>query len=363
MLAAAAAVIYLFYNHPSYFDFILKPSAREILYRDLTEQEQMLLEAQKAAALKEITSIGDGMAERISNFGIGYFYVGYQVDLKSGENFKISIDRNSTKSKSDQTDRFLVEIWDDENLVDHKKPWSNQLFYDAKQAESVSVIIQYADSSLFETEITFQKEAEYTFPLAGKSNDAIQSFWGAPRGGGSRSHEGVDIFAPREHPIVAVTDGRISSVRDRGLGGKQIWQTDSKNGQSIYYAHLNGWNVEQGDRVLRGDTIGYVGNTGNARTTPPHLHFGIYKWGRAIDPLSFIYQYKLPPSNRDEPTTPTARANGNAANLRLGPSIYFDILKGVKSEEVQILGLSDDWYHVRLVDTKTGFMHESVLDF
>ena len=363
VLAVAAAGIYLFYNHPSYFDFILKPTAREVLYRDLTEQEQIRLEDQKAAALKEVTSIGDGMAECISNFGNGYFYAGYQIDLKAGENFKISIQRDSTEIKPDEVDRLLVEIYHDDDLEVQKKPWSNKVYYDSEESETITVIIQYADSSLFASNIMFQKQAEYTFPLAGKNNDAIQSFWGASRGGGSRSHEGIDIFAPRDHPIVAVTDGRISSVRDRGLGGKQIWQTDSKNGQSIYYAHLNGWNVEQGDRVRRGDTIGYVGNTGNARSTPPHLHFGIYKSGGAIDPLSFVYQHAVPEPLSDELIEEFAQANGNAANLRTVPSTQFDIVQDVKTEEVKILGRSNDWYHVRTLDGKAGFMHESVLVF
>ncbi|ARN78657.1 hypothetical protein BST97_12010 [Nonlabens spongiae] len=363
VLAVAATGIYLFYNHPSYFDFILKPTAREILYRDLTEQEQILLEDQKTAALKEVTSIGDGMAERVSNYGNGNFFAGYRVELKIGENLKISIQRDSTEFKPEEVDRLLVEIYHNENLEIQKKPWSSQVYYDSEGDETITVVIQYADSSHFESDIIFQKQAEYTFPLAEKDNDAIQSFWGASRGGGSRSHEGIDIFAPRDHPIVAVTDGRISSVRDRGLGGKQIWQTDSKNGQSIYYAHLNGWNVEQGDRVRRGDTIGYVGNTGNARTTPPHLHFGIYKSGGAIDPLSFVYQYGVPEPGNDELVQEFARANGNAANLRTGPSTQFDIIQDVKTEEVKILGRNSDWYHVRTLDGKAGFIHKSVLVF
>ena len=363
LVVLIAGVVYLYYYHPSYFDFILKPTAREVLYRDLTEQEQVVLENQKDAALFEITSIGNGMAERVSNFGSGYFYAGYQIDLKTGENFKISIERNTIQPEGDKADPLLIEVYKNQKLIAQKTPQQDQLFYDPKKAETVTLVIQYADSSSFEANLIFEKTAEYAFPLAGKSNGAIQSFWGASRGGGSRSHEGIDIFAPRDHPIVAVIDGRISSVRDRGLGGKQIWQTDSKNGQSIYYAHLNGWNVEQGDRISRGDTIGYVGNTGNARTTPPHLHFGIYRSGGAIDPLSFVYQHAVPELVSDELVQEFAQANGNAANLRTGPSIQFEIIQDVKTEEVKILGRSNDWYHVRTLDGKAGFMHESVLVF
>lgn len=117
----------------------------------------------------------------------------------------------------------------------------------------------------------------------------MRSVFGDPRDAGARSHEGVDIFAPRGSAVVAVADGWVTSTRTNRLGGNVVWQWDPFRGQAIYYAHLDSQAVAAGDRVRAGDAIGRVGNTGNARSTPPHLHLGLYRpIEGAIDPLPFI---------------------------------------------------------------------------
>jgi murein DD-endopeptidase MepM/ murein hydrolase activator NlpD len=125
------------------------------------------------------------------------------------------------------------------------------------------------------------------FPVRGRGRGNIQSFFGAARG--ARGHQGIDIFAPRGTPVVAATDGWISSTDPNELGGNVVWLWDERRGQSLYYAHLDRHAVRRGDRVAKGDVLGFVGNTGNARTTAPHLHFGIYRRGLgAIDPLYYV---------------------------------------------------------------------------
>ncbi len=100
--------------------------------------------------------------------------------------------------------------------------------------------------------------------------------WLAPRSGGRR-HKGVDIFAVHGMPIYAVTDGtvRVSSNR---LGGLTI-NLHAGNGDRYYYAHLSATSVSSGQRVQAGDQIGANGNSGNARTTPPHLHWQYHPGG------------------------------------------------------------------------------------
>jgi peptidoglycan LD-endopeptidase LytH len=145
-------------------------------------------------------------------------------------------------------------------------------------------------------EITQRTTAALAFPVAGRSSQAVQSFFRDPRDGGRREHHGVDIFAPRHTPVLAASSGLVSSVATTSLGGHVVWVWDPRRRQSHYYAHLSKQAVRIGQTVEAGDIIGYVGNTGNARGTPPHLHFGIYARGDGpIDPLPFVQGAKAAP--------------------------------------------------------------------
>lgn len=122
-------------------------------------------------------------------------------------------------------------------------------------------------------------------PVQGVEARRIADTFGAPRGR-DRSHQGVDIFAPRGTPVLSATEGLVVSVRDEGLGGRQVWVLGPGH-ERHYYAHLDDWALalRAGDRVRAGTQLGTVGDTGNARGTPPHLHYGIYTATGAIDPL------------------------------------------------------------------------------
>jgi murein DD-endopeptidase MepM/ murein hydrolase activator NlpD len=127
------------------------------------------------------------------------------------------------------------------------------------------------------------------FPVADARPRDLQSVFGDPRDAGRRQHEGVDIFATRGTHVVSATDGLVTRVGENNLGGRVVWVWDRRRSLMLYYAHLDEQLVTTGTRVIAGEVIGTVGNTGNARTTPPHLHFGIYERGHgAIDPYWFI---------------------------------------------------------------------------
>jgi hypothetical protein len=131
--------------------------------------------------------------------------------------------------------------------------------------------------------------ASLTFPVRGRDARAVKSYFRDPRDGGRRDHHGVDIFAPRGTPVVAAAPGVVTSVGTNRLGGLVVWVWDPRRHQSHYYAHLSSQSVRTGEPVAAGDVVGQVGNTGNARTTAPHLHFGIYEVGEGpIDPLPFV---------------------------------------------------------------------------
>jgi len=123
-------------------------------------------------------------------------------------------------------------------------------------------------------------------PVVGATKKSIISFYGDARSGGRR-HEGIDIVAPKGTIVVAPSEGEITEVGYNSLGGKVIWMKDSKQKRAYYFAHLDSQIVKKGMIVKQGDTLGTVGNTGNARRTRSHLHFGIYrKDGRT--PVDYI---------------------------------------------------------------------------
>ncbi len=125
-------------------------------------------------------------------------------------------------------------------------------------------------------------------PVAGVDAHDIADTFDAPRGS-DRRHAGVDIFAARGTPVRSATPGIVVSVRDAGLGGRQVWVMGPGR-ERYYYAHLDDWfpGLGSGDVVRAGDELGSVGDSGNARGTPPHLHFGIYGQGGARDPLPLL---------------------------------------------------------------------------
>lgn len=204
-----------------------------------------------------------------------------------------------------------------------------------------------------------------SFPVQGHGNSDIGSRWGAPRDGGRRKHKGIDIFAPRGTPLLAATNGVISSVRNRGLGGKQVWLQDVERGQSLYYAHLDSQMVTKGQRVVIGDTLGTVGNTGNARNTPPHLHFGIYKWqGGAVDPEPFValQSTDLPKITADEKLLNTYARTTTNAQFRTAATTKADLIQNVsRHTALQVLGATGNWYRVQLFDGTQGYIYRTLI--
>ena len=125
------------------------------------------------------------------------------------------------------------------------------------------------------------------FPVAGR-NSRIHDLWGASRGGGIRKHKGIDIHARKGTPVVAICDGVIEERNHELVGGKTLWLRSSDHGLKAYYAHLDEQLVREGQRVKKGQVIGTIGNTGNARTTPAHLHFGISGGKGWVNPLPYV---------------------------------------------------------------------------
>jgi len=127
----------------------------------------------------------------------------------------------------------------------------------------------------------------FAFPVA-EPHNFISSF-GFPRSGG-RQHQGNDLFAPYGTPLFACERGVVTKMGTDSLGGTKLW-ISGESGTSYYYAHLSAFaaNVVNGTVVEAGDVVGFVGDTGNARGTSPHLHFEIHPSnGPAIDPYPVL---------------------------------------------------------------------------
>ena len=134
-------------------------------------------------------------------------------------------------------------------------------------------------------------------PVKGVYREDLRDSFNETRGS-ARRHEAIDILAPRNTQVIAVEEGTIARLFLSEAGGLTIYQYDPTKTYVYYYAHLERYadGLKEGDKVKRGELIGYVGTSGNAPRDTPHLHFAIFKmtdekkwWeGTPIDPYSVL---------------------------------------------------------------------------
>lgn len=143
---------------------------------------------------------------------------------------------------------------------------------------------------------TFDEDA-LMMPVEGISASQIVDTYNAARSGG-RSHNALDIMAPRGSLVVSATDGVVERLHHSSLGGTTAYVRSDDGAWVYYYAHLDSYapGLEVGQHLQRGDPIGRVGSTGNADPRWPHLHFGVYRmsagerWyqGRPVNPYPLL---------------------------------------------------------------------------
>ncbi|WP_158858946.1 M23 family metallopeptidase [Lunatibacter salilacus] len=288
----------------------------------------------------------------------------FQFSVKEGQQVNISL-----LPYSDSTATYFLDLFEvrtGQELKPIKPDLSdNGLTYPAGSDASYLLRVQpeLLKGGLVEISIGF--EGTLGFPVLDKTHLNIASFFGAARDGGRRTHEGVDVFAARGTPVVAAADGRVTRVGTNRLGGNTVSVSSGK--YSFYYAHLDSQLVSMGKSVRRGDTLGTVGNTGNAITTAPHLHFGIYAPGRrSIDPLHFFINAPvLPPLSPSDTSSLSTwvRVKGEVVNLRQSPSTTSPILdKLAKHDVLRVEGKMKGWLRIRLPDDRQGFIAENLVE-
>jgi len=128
-------------------------------------------------------------------------------------------------------------------------------------------------------EIVALRARDLKLPVEGVDRKDLRNTFADARG--SRTHEALDILAPRGTKVRAVEDGRVQKLFTSKAGGLTIYEFDPTQTFAYYYAHLDRYEdgLREGQMVKRGDVIGYVGSTGNASPDAPHLHFAIFRLG------------------------------------------------------------------------------------
>ena len=149
---------------------------------------------------------------------------------------------------------------------------------------------------------------EIAMPLDGVDPAALRSNFDERRGGGTRQHGALDMMAARRTPIRSAAKGRVLKLFISAAGGLMVYAADSSERFILMYAHLDAYapGMRDGAPLARGQVIGYVGSTGNASPTAPHLHFAvarsadIRRWskGKPIDPVPVLRAAGAPSSVR-----------------------------------------------------------------
>jgi peptidoglycan LD-endopeptidase LytH len=134
-------------------------------------------------------------------------------------------------------------------------------------------------------------------PVKGVQRSQVRDNFDDKRSAG-RKHKAIDIMAPTGTPVLAADEGRIAKISSNRAGGLAVYQVDGSGRFVYYYAHLSAYkeDLREGQAVQRGDVIGYVGTTGNAPKTAPHLHFQVMelaqerRWwgGEAVNPYEAL---------------------------------------------------------------------------
>jgi murein DD-endopeptidase MepM/ murein hydrolase activator NlpD len=314
-------------------------------------------------------SLGNPVAVTAPFTETGYFppetptAAAYRIELRRGRRLAVDVAFESRGQGQLFVDLFRLADGEAPRRVVSLAPEARSLAFDVDRDGTYVLRLQPELLRGGRYTVVERTLASLPFPVSGLTAGAVQSRFGVDRDGGARSHEGIDIFASRGTPVVAVSAG-LARPGTNGLGGTVVWLHDRKGGRAYYYAHLDRAALERPAAVRSGDVLGYVGNTGNARTTAPHLHFGIYA-RRAVDPLPFLQPDDAMPAPPRAPAarlgewvrvarSPTALRGGVRADARVLGQLE-------RASVARVLGISQSSFRVALPDDSVGYVQANAV--
>ncbi|MBT3747713.1 MAG: M23 family metallopeptidase [Bacteroidetes bacterium] len=287
---------------------------------------------------------------------------GYRFLVKRGQKIEIDIDFSGKDSTLLFIDLFREK---EDNIIEWHPVGSASkgellLQYESRRDNYYILRIQpeLLRGGTFELRII--EKPSLKFPVLGHGRRDIGSFFNEPRDGGRRKHHGVDIFASRHTAVLAPARAWVNSVGESDIGGRHVWLLDGSRTAYYYFAHLQEIKVSEKVWVNLGDTIGTVGNTGNARTTPPHLHFGIYLQQLGpVDPLAWILKTDTSPDKITNQSVALCSNKIVSEPIRMSYHLTgngdFDSLLS-ENTRIKVLGKFSDSFRIQLENSLTGII-------
>ncbi len=294
------------------------------------------------------------------------FGVGYQFEVTRGQRVEVNV-----TFESRQTTRLFLDLF--RMPPDSTRNWIRVASADSAETRlefeprRTAIYVVRLQSELLRggrCRVVIQKVPSLAFPVPSRTERSILSFFGAPRDGGRRVHHGIDIFGPRHTSITAPAAGTVRFSGESGIGGDVIWLFDSKRYLYYYFAHLQSYTVKRNDEVTLGQEIGTMGNSGNARTTSPHLHFGIYvPGGGPVDPMAYFIKTDTIPDRITANVNPVGKwVRTNRQATVLSSQVQSQSVDGSavdRHSAMQVLAATGNQYRVRLPDGKIGTIRAS----
>jgi peptidoglycan LD-endopeptidase LytH len=283
--------------------------------------------------------------------------VGYRFNLPRGRQLSLEVSVEGEPAARLFVDLYRTEPDDDPQRVTSLAPDEMTLTHEV--ADDATYVLRVQPELLRggRFRLVGRTLASLPFPVPSLAARPVHSGFGAERGSGGRLHEGIDIFAPAGTPVIAVRGG-MARPGTNNLGGNVVWLQDATSRRSFYYAHLERAAIGGPALVKAGDVVGYIGNTGNARTTGPHLHFGIYA-GRALDPQPFVAadQEAPPPARPSVPLGERARTTRASLELRRGRTASAPRATALPRDTLfTVVGAAADSLRIVLPDGSTGYV-------